>query len=399
MPAWHQATQEWVRQGKLAVLAIAEEQHPQRSRLFAHWQKLDWPILHDPINVRRVRGVPVVVAIDEHGIVRSVRPDLKTFKADFLDQTFAPGATRLPSERAKAIRPDPAALRRRAEQDRSAEAWKELGDALVLWHGLDKVDRAIDAYTRALRIQPDDGCAHFRLGVCYRMRYESQRRLPSDFQSAVDHWSKAVAIEPNQYIWRRRVQQYGPRLDKPYPFYDWVETAARQIRARGQQPVELKVLPTASEKAQPSRRFAADDGDDKPPDPRNKVRRDTSGLVVAEVTVVPPRVKPGEPTRVHVTLRPSVQRKAHWNNEAGPLQLWVDTPEGWQVERHLLQSPRAEKPETAEPRHFEFDLRAPGNARGSTELAAYALYYVCEDVGGSCRFLRQDIHIAVQVDE
>ncbi|MHC4512049.1 MAG: hypothetical protein ACYTAO_24420 [Planctomycetota bacterium] len=59
--------QQYVREGRLVVLAVAQEQHRQRSRLFAQWQRLDWPILHDPINVMQVRGVPIEVAIDEHG--------------------------------------------------------------------------------------------------------------------------------------------------------------------------------------------------------------------------------------------------------------------------------------------------------------------------------------------
>ena len=68
-----------------------------------------------------------------------------------------------------------------------------------------------NAYTQVLRVKPDDGDALFRLGVCHRMRYESERGLPTDFQRAVDLWSQAVSIDPNQYIWRRRIQQYGPR--------------------------------------------------------------------------------------------------------------------------------------------------------------------------------------------
>lgn len=72
-------------------------------------------------------------------------------------------------------------------------------------------------YTQALRAKPDDGDAHFRLGVCYRMRSESQHPLPGDFQTAVDHWMTARSLQPNQYIWRRRIEQYGPRraTDRP----------------------------------------------------------------------------------------------------------------------------------------------------------------------------------------
>ena len=219
------------------MLGIAQEQHPDRCRLFAQWHRFDWPIVYDPINVMQVQGVPIEVAIDEHGVVRSVPSDLKTFQTEFLDKEFPPGGARLPSGSGKAKRPDLSALRRRAEKLGSPLAWRELGDAVVLWGGPAKVDDAIDAYRRVLRIEPNDGDAHFRLGVCYRMRHESPRQLGTDFQTAVNHWSKARSIHPNQYIWRRRIEQYGPRLEKPYPFYDWVETATREIGARGDQPV------------------------------------------------------------------------------------------------------------------------------------------------------------------
>ena len=62
-------------------------------------------------------------------------------------------------------------------------------------------------------------------------------------------------------------------------------------------------------------------------------------------------------------------------------------------------SPQGDQPETSEPRHLEFEVCAAADASGTSKLAAYALYYVCEDVGGTCSFLRQDIPITVTVDE
>ncbi len=103
-----------------------------------------------------------------------------------------------------------------------------------------------------------------------------------------------------------------------------------------------------------------------------------------------------------MTLRPKAggpgcAGNVHWNNEAQPLALWIDPPKGWQVRRRLLTAPPGNRPETAEPRHLEFEVRAPGDADGATELPAYALYYVCEDAGGTCQFLRQDISVIVKV--
>jgi tetratricopeptide (TPR) repeat protein len=399
VPAWNAKLQEWIRNKKLVVLGIAQEQHPDRCRLFAQWKKLDWPILYDPINIMQVRGVPIEVAIDQYGIVRSIRPDLKTFEKEFLDKAFAPAKEDSSVKFEKAIRPDIGALRRRAEQSRSSDEWRQLGDALALWGESSEINDAIDAYSKAIQIKPEDGDAHFRLGVCYRIRYESEHRQPTDFQTAVDQWTKARQIEPNQYIWRRRIEQYGPRATKPYPFYDWVQTAARDISARGDQPVELRVLPTSSETAGPGGSIDNEQLDNKPPDPQGRILRDRQHLILTEVTVIPPQIKPEGTVRVYVTLRPNDKRKAYWNNEAEPLKLWIDPPGGWKAQPQLLIAPQDNKPETSEPRHIEFELTAATDTSGTFKLSAYALYYVCEGANGTCAFLRQDIPVTVRVEK
>jgi hypothetical protein len=398
VPVWNTKTKEAVQEGKLIVLGISQEQHPDRSWLFAQWKNLGWPILHDPINVMQVKGVPVEVGIDEHGIVRSYKPNLKTFDEEFLDKSFKPDGIELLSKPKEITHPNLVVLRRRAEQDRSSEAWRELGDALVLWEGATGIDKAIEAYTQALDNKSNDGDTLFRLGVCYRLRYESLQRKPTDFQTAVDYWSKALVIEPNQYIWRRRLQQYGPRLIKPYPFYDWIETATSEVRARGGQVVELKILPTGSEIAGPSDSFDAEKRDVKSPDPQGDIFRDNKSLILTEVTVVPSHVEPKGTVRVHVTFRPNEKWKAHWNNEAEPLKLWVDPRAGWKVHPQLLMAPQGNQPETSEPRHLEFEIYSSADARGKSKLNSYALYYVCEGLGGTCYFLRQDIPITITVD-
>jgi len=397
VPVWNTTVKQWVREGKLVVIGIAQEQHSDRNRLFTQWHQIDWPVLYDPINVMQVRGVPIEVAIDEYGIVRSTKLKPETLKAEFLDKSFEADSTQTPAQPAQPARPDTEALRRQAEKSGSADAWRQLGDALVLWAGQSGTEEAIKAYTQAINIKLDDGDAHFRLGVCYRMRYDSPQRMPGDFQKAVDHWTRARQIEPNQYIWRRRIEQYGPRLTKPYPFYDWVDTAAAEIKARGEKPVELRVLPTGSEIAAPDTTFDIANQDIAPPDPQGRIHRDAEGLVLAEVTVVPPQVKPEEIARVHVTLRPNTRQKAHWNNEAEPLKLWIDPPAGWQVKPQLLIAPQGKQPETSEPRSLEFEVRAPAGANGTARLAAYAIYYACEDVHGTCQFLRLDIPVKVTV--
>jgi len=397
VPAWDAKTKEWVRRGKLIVLGITQEQHADRCRLLAQWRQLGWPILHDPINLMQVTGVPIEVAIDEHGIVRSLQPNLETLEREFLDRTFAADGAAPPAGPREATRPDLAALRRLAERDGSCPAWRDLGDALALWAGPDGLDEAIHAYTEALRAKPDDGDAHFRLGVCYRMRSESQHPLPGDFQTAVDHWMTARALEPNRYIWRRRVEQYGPRLSKPYPFYDWVPTAEREIRARGEQPIELKVWPTGSEIAGPIRSGETSPGDVQPPDPEGRIARDTQGLVQTEVTVVPPRVKPGEAVRVYITLCPNETRQARWSDENEPLRVWMDLPPGWQAQPQLLVVSQIDRPNRSQPQRVELDMKTATDANGTPRVIATALYRVRENIDGARCLLRQDIPITVTI--
>ena len=51
-----------------------------------------------------------------------------------------------------------------------------------------------------------------------------------------------------------------------------------------------------------------------------------------------------------------------------------------------------------ETRRVEFELRSPPNAPpGRVTIPAYALYYVCEDVAGTCLYRRQDASLEVQV--
>jgi tetratricopeptide (TPR) repeat protein len=267
-----------------------------------------------------------------------------------------------------------------------------------LWGGDDKVTAAIDAYGKAIEFDAKDALAHFRRGVVMRRRYESAGRREGDFQRAIDDWGAALALDPNQYIWRRRIQQYGPRLDKPYPFYDWVAKAEAAIRRRGEAPVKLDVRPGGAEIARPTRVFAADKAAVKNPDADGKIVRDAEGMIRAEVTVVPRRVKPGESARVHVVLRPNAELGAHWNNEAERLRLWIDPPKAAAVSARLVEA--GEPPPTAvseEERTVDFEVKIPGDAWEDVRLAAYALYNVCDDVGGQCRYLRLDLEVVVPV--
>lgn len=402
MPVWHEGTKEWVKDGKLVLLGITQEQHPERCRLFAQWKGIRWPILHDPINIMGSSAVPIFVAIDEHGIVRSIRPRLDRFEADFLNKSFADDTSlhqanqqtpTLPSGHPKSAFDQ---YQQRAEAEKTSVAWRTLGDVLTLWGGDGQINAALTAYSNAVRLAPNDGPAEFRLGVCYRRRYESSLRQLHDFQAAIDHWGRALEIDPNQYIWRRRIQQYGPRLEKPYSFYDWVEEAEKVIRARGEKPIQLAVRPDGAELAHPLRTFS-EKKEASSPDPDGKIHRDDVGIVKAEVTNVPTRVRAGQTARIHITLRLDASKKAHWNNEAELLKIWIAPPACWRVSEQLLTAKPGTKVVSNEIRSLEFEVKVPEQVTGKVQIKAYALYNICDDVGGQCLFRRLDIPVDINI--
>jgi hypothetical protein len=395
VPVWHAKAQKLADEGRLAIVGVVEEQHPDRCRLFLQWHRIDWPMLHDPINTLGQTAVPIITAIDEHGIVRLKRPDPATIERDFLDRTF-PKPERLPDP-GPATPPDRKALRATAARANTAAAWRAYADAAVLWDGPAGVAAAIDAYRRAIALDPADAATHFRLGVCYRLRYDSPRRQAGDFQAALDAWQAALERDPNPYIWRRRIQQYGPRLEKPYAFYDWVTEARAAIRARGETPVPLAAEPTGAEIAAPIRAFV-ESAAPAEPDPRDRITRDAGRYIRVETAVAPARLKPGATARVHLVLRPDPRRKAHWNNEAEPLRVWVRAPGGWGIDTRLIELPNPKEAASTEVRQVNFEIRIPESASaGTVSLAVYALYNVCEDAAGQCLFRRQDITVPVRV--
>ena len=378
------------------MLGIVQEQHPDRARLFMQWKEMGWPILVDSYDLLEVPAVPITLAIDENGIIRERLRSPESsdgLSASFLEQV--PFAVNDP--RPAATAPDLEALGRAAESRGSTEASKSYADALALWGGSDSIDQTIAAYQEVAERNPDDGMTHFRLGVAYRMRYDSQERREGDFQTAIDEWSAALALDPNQYIWRRRVQQYGPRLDKPYPFYDWVPAARDEIVARGEQPVPLVVEPRGSEFASPAPTFTVAEPTVEP-DPMGRVLRDENQFIHVEVVSVPPIVAPGDVARVHLVFRPIEETLAHWNNEAEEMIVWVDPPEGWAADGRAFTHPIPPEVATKETRTIEVEVRAPESPDGDeVTIPAYALYYVCEDINGVCMYRRQDLELTLLV--
>ena len=100
MPGWHEATKELQEAGKLQMLGIIQEQHPDRCRLFMQWKQMNWPILVDSLDLLEIGVVPMTVTIDEHGIVRHV--GLRVAQAGSIGESFLDRDYGAPKAAAKA---------------------------------------------------------------------------------------------------------------------------------------------------------------------------------------------------------------------------------------------------------------------------------------------------------
>ena len=366
LPVWQRLLQPHVESGAVVAVGVVQEQHPDRIRLYAQWRKLGWPVFVDALNLLDHQVVPIIVGINASGLV--VMPSMRPDDLDvFLAKDFAP------REHATPALPHPLA----------ADAFFHAG----------KLDEAVAAYAAVVDKEAGDARAQFRLGVALLRRFESDARKPGDAQAAVGAWTRALALRPDQYIWRRRIQQYGPRLDKPYNMFGWIEEARGEIRDRGDEPVALAVEPRGTElvgrEPVPTVQRAE-------PDREGKVPRDEAGLAEVEPVVTPARVRPGARVRVRLVFRVP---KAFWNNEADPIAVHVAARGPFVLVEGNFAHPVPEEAETREERVLEFELAVADGARpGLHDLPAYALYNVCEKVGGQCLFLRRDFTFPVHVD-
>lgn len=388
MPVWYQNNKPLEAQGKVKTIGIIQEQHPDRCRLFMQWKQMEFPVLVDSLNLLDVGVVPLTVLVDEAGVVRAIRPDEKAL-AEFVDGPPA----------AMPLVPPPGAARNKFD----------IANHMMFFGTDDGVNQAILMYEEQCRAVPDDSRAHFRLGVAYRRRFDNPKvRQPGDFAQSIKQWEKALALNPNQYIWRRRIQQYGPRLDKPYPFYDWISQAQHEIEARGEEPVQLSVQLSGAEVARPQRGDGGDEAAapiDAEPDPKGQIDRDEHKLFVIDPVVVPDTGRGRRAVRVHVLLTSSTEAQAKWNDEAGASVVWINPPKGWTVDHRLFTLESSPSGDLT--RSIEFEARrddsmesGEGNGRASSVTAhGYALYNVCYGPDGTCTYLRQDFDVTLVFGE
>lgn len=382
MPVWHALTRPWREDGSLRLVGIVQEQHPERARLFAQWKQLGWPILWDPFQTTGSTRVPYVVLVDADGIVRAVDPEPETFAARFLALAGEPSA-------GEASAPLEASSRGQRPADEEEHALERARGGLL--HGTGELSPLVETLVLHALRHPGDARAQYQAGVALLMRHDSSERRGGDFQAAVDAWTHALALDPGQYVWRRRLQQYGPRMDKPYDFYGWVETARTEIERRGETPVPLSAELTPAERAQPRHGFAEPVRAE--PDPEGRVERDREGWIAVDTAVVFSTEGARRTASVHLELAPVAG--VRWDLEAGPLEVWLgqrDRPAGWTLsERRFTRVPAA--PDALERFALEIDLDPRAPSEGQVE--GYVLFHACEARRGACATRRRDFSLAI----
>lgn len=315
------------------------------------WQQMDWPVLADPYNELGIRVVPITLLLDQSGIIRYRKPSPRDL-ANFL-KTDYPSKAKPPSK------------------------------------------PFFSKTIKLLEEEPETGINQFQLGVAYRQRFDSPSRQPHDFRKAIEAWRTALTLNPNQYIWRRRIQQYGPRLDKPYSFYDWVTRARQEITARGQTPIPLTAEPSGSELAQP-KESPTPPSELPHPDPQSKLSQDTQNHIQVLTTAVPSTRNDRPAFRVHLQFTPNSKKKVHWTNDAGPLSFFPTQSDHFTIHDLSINSKVPSQPTTSETRTIDFEVRPVAGKPLPESIDGSAFYYICLGKSGECQFLRRNLKILLK---
>jgi hypothetical protein len=405
VPVWRDLTKELRESGALQVVGIVQEQHPDRTQLYADWQGLDFPILWDPFNTVGVDYVLISSFVDGYGMVREtgLSPRDGDHLRMLLNKDWSP-----PDEDLKAAAPwlTPAMGRLKIAHQSGTLPSIKASISRVLWPAPGTsptkgvLDELVTNTEKRLATRSAYPADHFRAGVARRLRFDSKFASSGDGQAAIDHWVQALTLNPNQYIWRRRIQQWGPRLDKPYPFYDWVDRAFADLKKRGHPHSPLQAALSGSEVAGKGKSAHADQEQKGEPDPDGKLQRDKGVLVRVESASAPHSdiAKSGESkgdksARVHITLRPLAG--SHWTPDTDAPQVWLHAPEGWRIASDLLEFPGPKETTTTKPLSLDFEIEAPQVAQMGT-LNGYVVYSICKS-DGVCLFKRQDFSLEIRV--
>ncbi|MEO1698229.1 MAG: hypothetical protein AAFU73_13100 [Planctomycetota bacterium] len=360
---WAEAAENAVAAGRLRIVCVAQEQSPDRPALFAALHGIDFPLLWDPFALCGLERVPLALLVDEDARIRAVGADPRAFADELGPRLVEPlGLPHLPAAapRAGGFRVTRAATDR-TDGTRRALARLLMGGAFTDVSGGPTLDADVAELERAAASAgavPED---RFRLAVALRMRAETPRARADDFQRALDEWRAALAARPERLVWRRRIQRFGPLLDRPDSFYGWarpaVHAGARLVVPLGEGESAPRTTRIPGGRPSAERTAPPPDAAERSRDGGRAVRVETAvalntGALGSKVRV------PAGAARVHVTLRP--RPGVLWADagpggfEPAPPVLWLEVPDGWQVDARRVRFRGAGV--GAEPLRVEFEV-------------------------------------------
>lgn len=363
---------------KFEVVGVAHDVQVDRVRLFAQWKNVDFPIMHDALNLSRTAKLPLVVGVDESGCVRVLDPTPKKLGSEFTEKKFERGRERA----AVTELPDPRYTQRMADESRESPEACIYGDALVLAGLPQQIDAAINAYQSAINLKTKDPYVWFRQGVAHRIRYDRADRHDGDLQAAVDGWSHAARMAKDNQVFLDLLRLYGGGAVNEGVSYSWIPVAQKESAARHESPAALSSTPLSCE-MEPSEhldkwRKAAK----MPEDFQKDAIADEQEFVQCE-TVGIPGISDETSGSMLLIFRLKPESGAKWSDSADSLRIWIQPPKNVKVTRHLLKSAASKMPDSTADRSLAFDFKSSGKTlKEEVVFKCRAVYELVDKSGG-----------------
>ncbi|MFT7677616.1 MAG: peroxiredoxin [Planctomycetota bacterium] len=255
--AWHLATAELRAAKKLTLVGVVQEQNPEHAQLFAQWHAIDWPILWDAFHLLDLEQVPLVCALDGYGQVRGTSFDpARVELAGGLHGSFVEPVFHEPIiyPRAENLLHQDLVYIQDPRSGTALAALQALG-LMVYRSRLPGVEAELfDHGVKQLGLWAarEEALAAdlFRLGVALRLRWDSPFAHPEDFAASLSAWNAALKLDPGQFIWQQRLALWQAS-EATSDAYSWTAAAQASIRARGEEPIRLRMNPTPSSPQSP----------------------------------------------------------------------------------------------------------------------------------------------------
>lgn len=381
--AWQEATKKFVADGKLVLLPVSHDQYADRAQLFAQWKKVETPILFDPINSLGLETVPLVVAVDEFGIVRAVNPKPDTIGEVFVNKKFKGKPPKLAEGVTEP--PDARITRRVAGEGRDVEEICAHCVALLIAGEPPLLEEAVNNYFEALKKKPRSAEASFGLGVACRKRLDCESRQPGDLTAAISAWTRATTLEPRNGLYRARLAEFLPLRSGQKGPYDWVATAEKGITAAGKTPILLSSQPVKWDLPAAKSEEASDEAE-----------VDNDKLVSIDCVLVPSRDKKNVNAGLHVALWPDTQRQVQWHNEAEKTSIHLLKSDLLKANQPALSIANPKQHASNETRIISFPITFNSKEAAAGTVKAVAYYTLTEPGSAGPKRLRQEFEIEIK---